>query len=280
MTSLETAFHFISLQNTWNQDSHLTTQSIWLSLKSLSDPVTSIVCLSFNGTCEGTFKAAQFWNREDQTRSSCTIKWWNILSNCFNSIGFSLVRTSRERIFHFGRVCLSWKTITYIRAEKTRPVRQNISGQYRHTYEQRENKQATDIFLLTSRRFTLTVSLLALLFHCTTSPNKRYQTHQNCQLWLGVVLISLFPKSCYAYYIFWTNQWKIYFKIFSWTQCEISCNWHIRLATMEFSLNVFTEFIEFSGKNNIILKRLLYSNSNLNSCVRNRDSTTVLQRHS
>ena len=63
----------------------------------------------------------------------------HILTNCLNSIGFSLVCTSRERIFHFGRVCLSWKTITYIRAERTRPLRQNISSQYRHTYQQRES---------------------------------------------------------------------------------------------------------------------------------------------
>ena len=57
---------------------------------------------------------------------------WNILSNC-------LLIYSRERIFHFGRVCLSWKTITYIWAERTRPWTQNISGQYRHTYKQRES---------------------------------------------------------------------------------------------------------------------------------------------
>ena len=55
---------------------------------------------------------------------------WNILSNC-------LLVHSRERIFHFGRVCFSWKTITYIWAERTRLWTQNISGQYRHT--SREN---------------------------------------------------------------------------------------------------------------------------------------------
>ena len=48
---------------------------------------------------------------------------WNILSNC-------LLVHSRERIFHFGRVCWSWKTITYIRAERARPWTQNFSGQY------------------------------------------------------------------------------------------------------------------------------------------------------
>ena len=33
-------------------------------------------------------------------------------------------------IFHFVRLCWSFKTITYIQAEWTRPLTQNISGQY------------------------------------------------------------------------------------------------------------------------------------------------------
>ena len=45
-----------------------------------------------------------------------------------------------DRIFHFGRVCWSWKANTYIQAERTRPLRQNFSGQYMHTYEQREKQ--------------------------------------------------------------------------------------------------------------------------------------------
>ena len=55
-----------------------------------------------------------------------TLPKWNILS---------LLCTSKQldRIFHFVRVCLSWKTITYIRAERTRPWTQNCSGQYRYT---------------------------------------------------------------------------------------------------------------------------------------------------
>ena len=40
MKSLETAFYFISLQNTWNQDTLFMTQSIWSPLRSLSDQVT------------------------------------------------------------------------------------------------------------------------------------------------------------------------------------------------------------------------------------------------
>ena len=36
---------------------------------------------------------------------------------------------------------------------------------------------------------------------------------------------------------------------------------HNAICSMEFSLNVFTEFAEFSDKNIIILKRLLDSNS-------------------
>ena len=42
-----------------------------------------------------------------------------------------------DRIFHFVRVCWSWKTITYIRAERTRALRQNISAQYIHTSRER-----------------------------------------------------------------------------------------------------------------------------------------------
>ena len=58
----------------------------------------------------------------------------------------SLLYVSKQldRIFHFGRVCWSWKANTCIRAERKRPWRQNISGQYRHTYEQR--KRETDGF--------------------------------------------------------------------------------------------------------------------------------------
>ena len=52
-----------------------------------------------------------------------TLTKWNILSNC-------LLVHSRERIFHFGRVCWSWKTITYIQTERARPWTQNFSGQY------------------------------------------------------------------------------------------------------------------------------------------------------
>ena len=48
--------------------------------------------------------------------------------------------TSRKRTFHFGRVYWSWKANTCIRAKRTRPLTQNISGQYRHTYEHREQE--------------------------------------------------------------------------------------------------------------------------------------------
>ena len=39
------------------------------------------------------------------------------------------------------------ETITYIRAERTRPLTQNISGQYRHTYEQREGSHIFTVYL-------------------------------------------------------------------------------------------------------------------------------------
>ena len=48
---------------------------------------------------------------------------------------------------------------------------------------------------------------------------------------------------------------------------------------MEFSLNVFTEFAEFSDKNNIIFKKIAVLEPTF-SCVRDRDSTTAPQRHS
>ena len=52
-----------------------------------------------------------------------TLTKWNILSNC-------LLIHSRERIFHFGRVCWSWKTITYIRNRESKALDTNFSGQY------------------------------------------------------------------------------------------------------------------------------------------------------
>ena len=61
---------------------------------------------------------------------------------CLIACSFS----SRERIFHFGRVCWSWKSNSYIRTERTRALRQNISGQYIHM--SREN----DIHINTSRK--------------------------------------------------------------------------------------------------------------------------------
>ena len=51
-----------------------------------------------------------------------TLTKWNILSNC-------LLVHSRERIFHFGRVCLSWKTITYIQTERKWAFRHSMQGQ-------------------------------------------------------------------------------------------------------------------------------------------------------
>ena len=47
-----------------------------------------------------------------------------------------------DRIFHFGRVCWSWKFNTYIQAERTTALRQNISGQYIHTFEQRKRENS------------------------------------------------------------------------------------------------------------------------------------------
>ena len=49
--------------------------------------------------------------------------------------------------------------------------------------------------------------------------------------------------------------------------------------TIEFSLNVFTEFAEFSDKNNIICKKIAVLEPTI-SCVRDIDSTTAPQRHS
>ena len=65
---------------------------------------------------------------------------WNILSLLVWTREKSIEFKQLDRIFHFGRVCWSWKANTYIRAERKRPWRQNIPGQYRHTYEQRERE--------------------------------------------------------------------------------------------------------------------------------------------
>ena len=67
-----------------------------------------------------------------------TFTKWNILSDQIKYIACSLAHIWAERIFHFGRVCWSWKINTYIQAERTRALRQNISEQYIHT--NRENK--------------------------------------------------------------------------------------------------------------------------------------------
>ena len=45
-----------------------------------------------------------------------------------------------DRIFYFMRVCWSWKASTYIQAERLTDLKQNISGQHTHTYEQRERE--------------------------------------------------------------------------------------------------------------------------------------------
>ena len=45
-----------------------------------------------------------------------------------------------DRIFHFGRVCWSWKANTYIPAERATALRQNISDQYIHTSKEREKQ--------------------------------------------------------------------------------------------------------------------------------------------
>ena len=137
------------------------TQSIWLPLRSLSDPVTIAkhhyyyqpilelgrpehslppqsndmnslslslslslsVCLYWPAKfcVQGLVLSARMYVMVFQDQH--TLKKWNILSNC-------LLVHSRERIFHFFRVCWSWKTITYIWAERTRPWTQNFSGQY------------------------------------------------------------------------------------------------------------------------------------------------------
>ena len=57
-----------------------------------------------------------------------------------------------DRIFHFVRVCWSWKANTYIQAERTTALRQNISGQYTHSYQQREREtDGFHAFLLSGR---------------------------------------------------------------------------------------------------------------------------------
>ena len=51
---------------------------------------------------------------------------------------------------------------------------------------------------------------------------------------------------------------------------------NLQKETMEFSLNVFTEFAEFSDKNYYVLKRLFEPAT---SCVRDKDASTAPARH-
>ena len=74
-----------------------------------------------------------------------TLPKWNIPSYQIQYIACSLARLWAKRIFHFGRVCWSWKTNTYIWAEREQAtmtaLRQNIS------LWQRENKQLNGVFI-------------------------------------------------------------------------------------------------------------------------------------
>ena len=54
--------------------------------------------------------------------------------------------------------------------------------------------------------------------------------------------------------------------------------WSFASFAFEFSINVFTQFAEFIDKNNIILKKSVVLEPTI-SCVRDRDSTIVPQRH-
>ena len=68
MINLETAFDFISLENTWHPDTHFRTQSIWLLMKSCRNPVThTFVCLVFNDLCKGLKSSSQFWKGRPNT---------------------------------------------------------------------------------------------------------------------------------------------------------------------------------------------------------------------
>ena len=96
-----------------------------------------------------------------------TLPKWNILSDQIKYIAFSLACIQAERIFHFMRVWSSWKIITYIWAERTRALRQNISGQCIHT--SRENAIHINISMkLYKIRFPVT-SQKSLFHHlCVT----------------------------------------------------------------------------------------------------------------
>ena len=128
MKSLETAFDFISLQNTCNQDTLFMTQSIWLPMRSLSDQVT---IAKHHYYCQPNFGTGKI-----RTRSSLQSNDMNSLSLCMSvlarkilcprpcslclyvcnglpglahphKVKYSncLLVHSRERIFHFWRVC-------------------------------------------------------------------------------------------------------------------------------------------------------------------------------
>ena len=146
MKSLEIAFDFMSLENTWNQDTHFMTQSIWLPLRSLPDPVTHILfasALMVHGN--GPLKQLNFGRR---TWKGLPTNWMSCFFACsllvlaLNTVSkssFSLCsyvcnglprQAQPYKIFHFGRVCLSWKTITYIRTERKWAFRHSIQVQH------------------------------------------------------------------------------------------------------------------------------------------------------
>ena len=53
-----------------------------------------------------------------------------------------------DRIFHFVRVCWSWKANTYIWGERTTALRQNISGEYTHMSRERERNRWISCLLI------------------------------------------------------------------------------------------------------------------------------------
>ena len=57
------------------------------------------------------------------------------------------------------------------------------------------------------------------------------------------------------------------------------CIWDISNVTFEFSLNVFTEFTEFSDKNICHYNKRAQTCHPATSCVRDQDAITVPARH-
>ena len=196
MKSLETAFDFISLENTWNPDTHFRTQSIWFPLKNLSDPVTIAKHHHYQ------LKQLNFCKGRPNTVFP-TIKrheihlFLSLFAHIYVSIG---QKYSVSKAFFSLLICMYWPSRTstpsqseifcliawtllafplFIRAEREYFTLGGCAGLGRpiHTYEQREKGLWDRIFLAntdihTSRPKVAFLQFYYYIFQSTDSTSK------------------------------------------------------------------------------------------------------------